>query len=87
MNAGSAREGEEIKEILNDILDDRGVPKNIRAKVEEALGKVEQNNTTSLSEAIYFLDDISNDINIPEHTRTDVWQAISLIEEIKEKMK
>jgi uncharacterized protein len=78
---------EEIKEILNDILDDRSVPKNIRAKVEEALGKVEQNNVTSLSEAVYFLDDISNDINIPEHTRTDVWQAISLIEEIKEKMK
>ena len=78
---------DEIKEILNDILDDRGVPKNIRAKVEEALGKVEQNNATSLSEAVYLLDDISNDINIPEHTRTDVWQAISLIEEIKEQMK
>lgn len=87
MTTENSKEGEEIKEILNDILDDRSVPKNIRAKVEEALGKVEQNNVTSFSEAVYLLDDISNDINIPEHTRTDVWQAISLIEEVKEKMK
>jgi len=78
---------DEISPILEDILSDRAVPRNIRAKVEEALHKVKQNNVTSLSEAIYFLDDISNDVNMPDHTRTDIWHAISLIEEMKEKMK
>ena len=78
---------EEIIEILQDILEDRGVPKNIRAKVEEALGKVGENTVTSFSEAMYLLDDISNDVNMPEHTRTDIWQAISLVEETKEKLK
>ncbi len=78
---------EEIIEILQDILEDRGVPKNIRAKVEEALGKVRENTITSFSEAMYLLDDVSNDVNMPEHTRTDIWQAISLVEETKEKLK
>ena len=78
---------EEIMEILQDILEDRNVPKNIRGKVEEALGKVEKNTVTSLSEAMYLLDDVSNDINMPEHTRTDIWQAISLVEAAKESLK
>ncbi|MDD3160067.1 MAG: UPF0147 family protein [Candidatus ainarchaeum sp.] len=78
---------EEINEILNSILDDRTVPRNIRTKIEEAKAKVSQKSDTQLSEAIYLLDDISNDVNMPSHIRTDVWQVISLIEEKKEKMK
>jgi uncharacterized protein (UPF0147 family) len=78
---------EEAVQIMQEILSDRAVPRNIRAKVEEAMGKVKQNNSTSLSEAIYFLDDISNDVNMPDHTRTDIWHLISLIEADKEKMK
>jgi len=78
---------DEILNIMEDILEDRAVPRNIRAKVEEALFKVKQNNATSLSEAVYLLDDISNDVNMPDHTRTDIWHTISMIEEEKEKMK
>jgi len=78
---------EELLSILRDILDDRGVPRNIRAKVEEAEKKTQLNTVTTLSEAIYLLDDIANDVNMPDHTRTDIWHAISLIEAAKEKMK
>ncbi len=78
---------DDIIEIMESILDDRAVPRNIRAKVDEAIFKVKQNNVTTLSEAIYILDDISNDVNMPEHTRTDIWQLISMIEEEKEKKK
>lgn len=74
-------------QIMEEILSDRAVPRNIRAKVEEATAKVKLNNATTLSEAIYLLDDISNDVNMPDHTRTDIWHLISLIEEAKEKMK
>jgi uncharacterized protein (UPF0147 family) len=77
----------EIQATMEDILSDRAVPRNIRAKIESALAKVKQNTVTSLSEAIYFLDDISNDVNMPDHTRTDIWHLISLIETEKEKMK
>ncbi len=77
----------EIIEIMEEILDDRTVPRNIRAKVEEAVLKVKQETVTTLSEAVYLLDDISNDVNMPEHTRTEIWHAISLVEAAKEKMK
>jgi len=78
---------EDIIEIMESILDDRMVPRNIRAKVDEAIAKVRGSTITTLSEAIYLLDDISNDVNMPEHTRTDIWQIISMIEEEKEKIK
>jgi hypothetical protein len=79
--------GEDLVQLLEEILADRTVPRNIREKVETAVQKVRANGTTALSEAIYLLDDISSDINMPEHTRTDIWHAISMIEEAKEKMK
>ena len=78
---------DEIQQIMEEILSDRAVPRNIRAKVEEALAKVKKNDSTTLSEAIYLLDDISNDVNMPDHTRTDIWHLISRIETEKEKMK
>jgi uncharacterized protein len=77
----------EAIEILEEILEDRAVPRNIRLKVGETISKVKENNATTLSEAIYLLDDISNDTNLPDHTRTDVWHIISLVEDMKEKMK
>lgn len=78
---------DEVVLIMQDILADRAVPRNIRAKVEEAVSKVKKNGITALSEAIYLLDDISNDVNMPDHTRTDIWHLISLIEAEKEKIK
>jgi uncharacterized protein len=78
---------EEVLAIMQDIISDRAVPRNIRAKLEEAISKVKQANVTTLSEAVYLLDDISNDVNMPDHTRTDIWRLISLIEGEKEKMK
>ncbi len=78
---------DETIEIMEEIIEDRSVPRNIRAKIEEAISKVRQNNATTLSEAIYLLDDISKDINMPDHTRTDIWHIISLVEGKKEKMK
>lgn len=78
---------EDILAIMGEIIADRAVPRNIRAKVEEAVSKVRQGNVTSLSEAVYLLDDISNDVNMPDHTRTDIWHLISLIEAEKERAK
>jgi len=78
---------DEVQQIMQEILADRAVPRNIRAKVDEALAKVKKGDVTALSEAIYFLDDISNDVNMPDHTRTDLWHVISLIEAEKERTK
>jgi uncharacterized protein (UPF0147 family) len=87
---------EEIKKQVKDaadlmqgVIDDRSVPRNIRSVVEQAKEKAtgKKAAATDLSSAIYLLDDISNDINMPYHTRTDIWEIISKLEAIKEKMK
>ena len=83
---------EEIKivaELMQDVIDDRGVPRNIRTIVEQAMEKVTKKNSEPMafSSAIYLLDDVSDDINMPYHTRTDLWEIISKLEALKEKMK
>ena len=89
MDKNIKKEISEAVEIMQEILNDRGVPRNIRAVVEQAIEKAtaKEANATVLSEAIYLMDDISNDVNIPSHTRTDVWEIISKLEAVKEKIK
>jgi len=75
--------------LLDEVIADRSVPRNIRGQVEESKKKIESgiNDPVNFGSAIYFLDDICNDINMPSHTRTEIWSLISQIEAIKEKMK
>lgn len=82
------QEKEEAIELMEEILDDRAVPKNIRQIIEEAKAKIKkETNSLNITTAIYMLDDICNDINMPSHTKTDLWQIISLLEAMNEKMK
>ena len=80
---------EELTALMQDVIEDRGVPRNIRNMVEEAMGKVgkKEPEPMDFSSAIYLLDDVSDDINMPYHTRTDIWEIISKLEAIKEKLK
>ncbi len=81
------REVTNIVELINEIREDRTVPRNIREKLGMVRKKVEEKTNLSLSQAIYLLDEINEDLNLPEHTRTDIWHLISIIEGIKEKLK
>ncbi len=89
MDADVKKEMQQLLELMQEILDDRGVPRNIRITVEEAMQKInpKKPKVEEFSTAIYMLSDISNDINMPSHTRTDIWEAISKMEAIKEKIK
>ncbi|MAG21931.1 MAG: hypothetical protein CL943_01315 [Candidatus Diapherotrites archaeon] len=89
MDAEIKKELEHAVELMQEIVDDRGVPRNIRGVIEKALDKIgkESAETMDFSSAIYLLDDISNDINMPFHTRSDIWEIISKLEAVKEKMK
>jgi hypothetical protein len=79
----------EAKELMQEVIDDWGVPRNIRKAVKDALDQIDKEKPTAVdfSNAIYYLDDITNDINIPSHTRTTIWTIISRLEEVKEKIK
>ncbi|HIH32825.1 MAG TPA: hypothetical protein HA227_01095 [Candidatus Diapherotrites archaeon] len=78
-----------VVELMDSVIADNSVPRNIRAAVDEARGKIESSEEkgVSITTAIYRLDDISNDINMPSHTRTEIWGIISELEALKEKLK
>ena len=75
----------QISEMLGTIVNDRTVPKNIRAAVEEAKTVVEGSAAVELkiSTAISTIDDIINDSNMPMYTRTQIWNIVSMLEQIR----
>ncbi|MBI4043303.1 MAG: UPF0147 family protein [Candidatus Diapherotrites archaeon] len=76
-----------VVSLMDALLDDRSVPRNIRAAVEEAKNMLASNpDGVAVSRSMYVLDDISNDINMPSHSRTDLWNIISHLEALKEKI-
>lgn len=76
-------------ELMDSIMDDTTVPRNIRKTIEDAKMKIgsEKELDVNVSTAIYLMQDISNDINMPAHTRTEIWQIISELEAIREQCK
>ncbi len=89
MDAEVKKEMQQLLELMQEVVDDRSVPRNIRTILEEATQKLsgKKVKVEDFSSAIYLLDDVSNDINMPSHTRTDIWEIISKAEAIKEKIK
>ncbi len=76
----------QVCEILEEILDDRSVPRNIRKTAEDVKGILvgkDRAMGVRVNEAINRLDDISNDPNLPEHTRTDIWNIASTLETLQ----
>ena len=84
-----AEELDNVKELMEAIMDDTSVPRNIRKAIEDAKIKITQSESLSVgvTAAIYLLEDISNDINMPAHTRTEIWTLISELESIRAKNK
>ena len=78
-----------LNELMDSVMQDTSVPRNIRKVVEEAKTKIQGKEElgVKISSAIYMMDDISNDINMPSHTRTEIWTIISELENVKEKIK
>lgn len=83
------KEQGELLDLMQDVLSDHSVPRNVRSTVEEAMQKIsgKKPKIEELSTAVYMMDDISKDLNLPSHTRTDIWEIISRMESIKEKIK
>lgn len=80
----------QVAEIMESIIEDTTVPRNIRNKINESKVKIlakEGEVNVNLSSAIYLIDEISNDINMPFHTRTELWSILSELESIKEELK
>ncbi len=85
---------DQIVLIMDPILEDNEVPRNIKNVVREnkenlikACEKGKEEIEMRIASAIYALEEISNDINMPFHTRTEIWNIISELEKLKEELK
>lgn len=76
---------EEIITILDTIINDRGVPKNVKGSVEEAITilKNPKADNVKVAETISILDEVTTDPNLSVHTRTVLWDAVSKLEALK----
>jgi len=73
-----------VTSILEQIVNDRTVPRNIRKAVEDSKNVLtgnEQALEVKISTAINILDEIINDPNMPMYTRTQIWSVVSILEE------
>lgn len=80
----------EIDEFLEQIKNDRTVPKNVRSSIEIAQNDLKDKTKDMLikiNSAISILEEASNDTNIPTYTRTQIWNIISMLEILNEKEK
>ncbi|HMK53616.1 MAG TPA: UPF0147 family protein [Methanobacteriaceae archaeon] len=77
---------ERCNQILQHIMEDTSVPRNIRRAAEESkdlLAAKDDEPSIRASTVISILDEISNDPNIPIHARTLIWEVLSELESIR----
>ena len=76
---------EDVISLLDAIINDRGVPKNVKSSVEEALGILRnpKANNVKIAETVSILDEVTNDPNLSVYTRTVLWDAVSKLEALK----
>lgn len=70
-------------EELNVIIEDEGIPKNTRIRIESAICILQDNSTEEsirANKAIQELDDISDEPNTPSYIRSQLWGIISKLE-------
>jgi len=78
-----------LNQLMDSILGDSAVPKNIKRAIQEARDKINSAGTqdVTFTSAIYLLDECLNDINMPFHTRPELMSIISELERMKEETK
>jgi len=74
--------------LMDNVIGDNGVPRNIRKSVSDAKEAVsKEGNDVNMTSAIYLLDECLNDINMPMHARPEIMEIISELERLKEEIK
>lgn len=78
---------ENVEELLNGLLSDRGVPRNIKRVAQRGIDELHKDDETHgvlASNVMYMVDDLSLDPNIPFHSRTTIYRIISILEKVKD---
>ncbi|MFW9878423.1 MAG: UPF0147 family protein [Candidatus Thorarchaeota archaeon] len=78
---------ETVENLLNGMLGDRSVPRNIKRVAQRSINELHKEDETPgviSSNVMYMVDDLAQDANIPFHARTTVYRIISILENIKD---
>lgn len=78
---------EDVEKLLNAMVKDRAVPRNIKKIAQKGLDQLNREDETPgviSSNIIYLVDDLSQDPNIPFHVRTNVYRIMTLLEKIQD---
>lgn len=69
-------------ELLDEIIDDKSVPKNIRQTCEKTKEILvgEGDEKVRIDTAIQNLDLLADNVQVPTYTRMQVWNIVSLLE-------
>lgn len=76
--------------MINELIEDRSVPKNVRVRIEEIRTNLEnekEDQSIRIGTSISIMDDISNDPNLPVYARTKIWNIVSVMETIRSNIK
>lgn len=77
---------ENVIPLIQQIANDRTVPRNIRIKCEDSI-KILQDDKEDLAvrinTIISSMDEIANDPNIPTYTRIQIWNIVSSLESMQ----
>ncbi len=76
-----------VESLLNGMLGDRSVPRNIKRVAQRSVDELHKEDETPgviSSNVMYMVDDLAQDANIPFATRTTVYRIISILENIKD---
>jgi uncharacterized protein (UPF0147 family) len=71
--------------LLEEILNDRGVPRNIKNSIEETIESMkgdDESDEVKISTLVSVLDESSNDPNISLSARTKIWDIVSKLEDL-----
>ncbi len=78
---------ENVEDLLNGMMSDRGVPRNIKRVAQKSIAELHREDETPgvlSSNVMYMVSDLSQDPNIPFHSRTTIYRIISILEKIKD---
>ena len=77
----------DLAKMMEAIIDDRTVPKNIRKAIEEAIRELkntENELNVRINGCVSILDEVATDPNIPLYTRTELWNIVSMVERLND---
>jgi uncharacterized protein len=77
----------DISSMLDNLVNDTSIPKNIRRALSEAKMRLDspEEKSVKVSAAIYVIESIAEDINMPAHARTQIWAIMNALETLNER--